>query len=122
MANKKSSVLNSKTAWRSNESALAVHRLDALLHTMKCVVQYEDALCELSHEVKRTGQLSPEACKELRSLLEKLPTYDYVFDVEAVQDLLRSPTKRTNSKETKTSTSQKGSSSKKAIRRKPSAK
>jgi hypothetical protein len=64
------------------------HRLDALLHTMRCIAQYEDALCELAHEVKRTGTLSPEATNTLRDILESIPTHDFVLDLDAVSDML----------------------------------
>ena len=63
-------------------------RLDALLHTVRCIAQYEDALCELSHEVKQAGRLSRQARGVLDALLKKMPSQDYVHDLDAVTDLL----------------------------------
>jgi len=69
----------------------AYHHLDALLHTMRCISQYEDILCELSHEAKRAGDLSPEISEELRGILEKIPAHEYVLDLEAVKGALVEP-------------------------------
>ena len=63
-------------------------RLHTLLHTMRCIAQHEDALCELSHEVKQTGRLSEETKLALDDLLKKLPSQDYVYDLNAVTVLL----------------------------------
>ena len=63
-------------------------RLDALLHTVRCIAQYEDALCELSHEVKQSGRLSKQTRSVLDALLKKIPSQDYVHDLDAVTDLL----------------------------------
>jgi hypothetical protein len=75
----------------SVKSPSAYHRLDALLHTIRCIAQYEDALCGLSHELKRTGDLSPEISDELREILEKIPSHDYVLDLDAVRVILIEP-------------------------------
>jgi hypothetical protein len=64
------------------------HRLDTLVHTMRCITQYEDALCSLSHELKGTGTFSEEASEELRDILEKIPSHDYLVDLDAVRDIL----------------------------------
>jgi len=66
----------------------AYHRLVALLHTVQCIAQYEDPLCELSHDAKSTGGLSPQASDELRLLLEKIPSHDFLLDLDAVRELL----------------------------------
>ncbi len=63
-------------------------RLDALLHTVRCIAQYEDALCELSHEVRQSGRLSRQTRGVLDALLKKIPSQDYVHDLDAVTDLL----------------------------------
>jgi hypothetical protein len=74
----------STSVWRPS----TYHYLDALLHTMRCIAQYEDVLCELSHEVKRTGDLSPGISNELHEILEKIPSHDYVLDLEAARAAL----------------------------------
>jgi hypothetical protein len=73
------------------QSPSAYHRLDALLHTMRCIAQYEDALCELSHEVKRTGALAPEVTDKLHDILEKIPSDDFVLDLDAVKAAVGTP-------------------------------
>ncbi len=70
------------------KSASAYHRLDVLLHTIRCIAQYEDALCELSHDAKRTGGLTPEHGDELRQILDRIPYHDYVLDLDAVRTAL----------------------------------
>jgi hypothetical protein len=67
---------------------------------MRCITQYEDALCELSHELKGASALSPEASEELRDILEKIPSHDYLIDLESVRAILAEPTlpKRYSSK------------------------
>jgi hypothetical protein len=55
---------------------------------MRCIAQYEDALCEISHELKGARSLSVEARKKLRALLEELPSHDYLADIEAVGAIL----------------------------------
>ncbi len=74
------------------DSSSPYGRLDALLHSVRCIAQYEDALCELSHEVKRTGRLSEETKVELDALLKKIPSQDYVHDLDAVTVLLAETT------------------------------
>ena len=69
----------------------AYHRLDTLLHTMRCIAQYEDALCELSHEIKWAGEMSPGSSEELRAILEQIPSHDYVLDLNAVRATLVEP-------------------------------
>jgi len=64
------------------------HRVDALLHTMRCITQYEDALCELSHELKKSRVLSEETSEELRDLLEKIPSHDFLMDLESLKATL----------------------------------
>ena len=86
-----------KTALKKAKKAAAVtqpplyHRLDALVHTIRCIAQYEDALCELSHDVKRAGTASSQMTHEVRSLLEKIPSHDFLLDLDAVRNLLGDP-------------------------------
>jgi hypothetical protein len=80
---KKTTSAHRQTRPASVKSTSANHRLDASLHTMRCIAQYEDTLCELSHQVKRTGDLSPEISDELREILEQIPSHDYVLDLDA---------------------------------------
>jgi len=67
------------------------HRLDALLHAMRSIAQYEDALCELSHEAKKNGTLSEVSSAELNAILEKIPAQEYEIDLEAVKALQVQP-------------------------------
>jgi hypothetical protein len=69
---------------------------------MRCITQFEDALCELSHELEGTNGLSPEAGQELRDILEKIPSHDYLIDLESVRAMLAAPAppKRSSSKRT----------------------
>jgi hypothetical protein len=100
-----------------------VHRLDALLQTMRCIAQHEDALCELSHETRRTGSLSAETSDELRRILERLPAEDYVIDVDAVRAVLGEPRRAMmieSKSSLKTSTDRQGSGVVKKTGRKPS--
>lgn len=64
------------------------HRVDALLHSMRCITQYEDALCELSHELKKSRVLSEETSEELRDLLEKIPSHNFLMDLESLKATL----------------------------------
>ena len=61
------------------------HRLDALLHTMRCITQHEDELCTLLHDARRTGRISAPLLRELRSVLQELPAMEYLDDLYAVQ-------------------------------------
>jgi hypothetical protein len=91
MIKKKLTSAPRQTHLASLNAPAAYHYLDALLHTMRCIAQYEDALCELSHEVKRTGKLSPQIGDELREILEQIPSHDYVIDLDAVRATLPGP-------------------------------
>jgi len=91
MTTKKIAPTNRKTRPTSVRQPSPYHRLDTLLHTMRCIAQYEDALCGLSHEVKRTGTFSPEISDEVREILEKIPSHDYVMDLDAVRAVLAEP-------------------------------
>ena len=76
-------------------------RLNTLLHTVRCIAQHEDALCELSHEVKQSGVLSDETKLALDILLKKIPSQDYVHDLDAVTVLLAGSPQPTRSASTK---------------------
>ena len=109
MTNKKPTPAKPKTRL-SVQASSAYHRLDALLHTMRCIAQYEDALCELSHGLKGASALSAEASEELRHILEKIPSHDYVVDLEAVKAILPVASKRSSLKKaTKTTRVRSGS-------------
>ena len=69
----------------------AYHRLDELLHTIRCITQYEDRLCELSHDLKRGGGPSAEIYDELRVIIDKVPSHEFVLDLEAVREALVPP-------------------------------
>jgi hypothetical protein len=66
-----------------------LHRIETLLHTMRCIAQYEDILCELSHEIRTVGGLTREVSAELRNVVDMLPLHDYVNDVESLRVLLK---------------------------------
>jgi hypothetical protein len=68
---------------------------------MRCIAQYEDVLCGLSHETKRTGNLSLEMSAELGEILEKIPSHDYLQDLEAVRETLVIPRRSTKSRTNK---------------------
>lgn len=91
---------------------------------MRCIAQYEDALCELSHEMRQAGDFSPEISDEVRGILEKIPSHDYVMDLDALRAALAEPEslKRSNSKKVaKSMTGRKSSAiAKKKSRRKSS--
>jgi hypothetical protein len=89
MMTKKAKPAGSKALSDSGAPSSAYHRLAALLHTVQCIARYEDSLCELSHEAKPSGRLSPQASEELRLMLEKIPSHDYLLDLDAVRELLQ---------------------------------
>ncbi len=60
------------------------HRLDALLHTMRCIAQHEDELCTLLHDARRSGKLSKALLRELQAVLDHLPGEEYSDDLQAV--------------------------------------
>jgi hypothetical protein len=43
------------------------------------IAQYEDVVCGLSHETKRTHNLSPQMTADLAKILEKIPGHDYLL-------------------------------------------
>ena len=67
-------------------SANLQHRLNALLHTMRCITQHEDELCTLLHDARRTGRISTALLRELQSVLQELPSREYLDDLHAVQE------------------------------------
>ncbi len=91
MTTKKTTLTKRKTHTASRPPATAFDHLHALVHTLRCIAQYEDVLCELSHEVRRTGRLSPETSQELSAILDKMPSDGYLLDLEAVRTALVMP-------------------------------
>jgi hypothetical protein len=63
-------------------------RLHSLLHAVRSIAQYEDALCELTHEAKGGGALSADAGKTLRGILAKIPADDYMRELDGVSMLV----------------------------------
>ena len=100
MTTKKIASTNLKKRPSSSRQPSPYHRLDDLLHTMRCIAQYEDALCELSHELRNAGALSSAATEELRDILEKIPSHDYLVDLDSVRAILaeQRPSKSSSSK------------------------
>ncbi len=88
---------------------------------MRCIAQYEDALCELSHQLKGASVLSAEADEELREILEKIPSHDYLVDLDSVRAILPVPAARSSSeKASKTTRVRSGSTAAKKSGRKSS--
>jgi hypothetical protein len=54
---------------------------------MRCIAQHEDALCELLHEAQH-GAASSSLKGELLMLVNDLPTYDYLDDLDGLRDML----------------------------------
>lgn len=75
----------------------AYHRLHTLLHTMRCIGEREDALCEMLHELKNSSGVSDQQASELRSILEHLPSQDYLDDLRLMTDLLDQPRRKPDS-------------------------
>lgn len=63
-------------------------RLNALLHTMRCIELHEPQLCSLLHELKTTNKVTPKLTEDLRRVLDKLPAHAYTDDLEAVEQAL----------------------------------
>lgn len=72
-----------------------VHRLHALLHTMRAIEGHEEHLCSLLHHIQTTGQLAPAVSRELGTLLHQLPVLAYQADLDALQQSLAPPKKAT---------------------------
>ena len=66
------------------------HRLDALLHTMRCIAQHEDQLCTLLHDARKTGRMSATLRRDLNAILTELPAEEYTDDLHAVLELASS--------------------------------
>lgn len=64
-------------------------RLNALLHTMRCIELHEPQLCALLQELKTTNKVTPRLTADLRTLLDKLPAHAYTDDLAAVEQALR---------------------------------
>ncbi len=86
---KKKSTTKPATKKRATSSEPLTHRLDALLHTMRCIAQHEDELCTLLHDARRSGRITAPLRKELHALLSELPAEDYTADLYAVQEELK---------------------------------
>ena len=65
-------------------------QLNALLHTVRCIAQHEDQLCTLLHESRKTRSISARSAREIRALLDKMPSREYLADFEALYDSLPS--------------------------------
>ncbi len=70
-----------------------VHKLHALLHTMRAIEGHEEHLCSLMHHIQTTGQITPTITRELRLLLDRLPSLAYQADLDALQKSLDPPAK-----------------------------
>jgi len=71
-----------------SETPLLYHRVNGLLHTMRCIAQYEDELCTFLHAARdrKAGDVDHDV--ELRELLEKMPSHEYVDDLDALKEAL----------------------------------
>ncbi len=101
MATKKIKTAPRKTLAAVPYQSTASDHLHALLHTVRCIAQYEDVLCEITHEAKRTGELSPKLNRELGKLLDKIPSEAYVSDLNAVRTVLNTAQLPAKAKSTK---------------------
>ena len=91
MTTKKNNANSPKNQSATTYQTSLCDRLNALLHTMRCIRQYEDALCEFSHESKGKMSLPAAMRGELSAILEKIPSHDYIDDLEMLKDMLASP-------------------------------
>ena len=67
----------------------AYAELNALLHTVRCIQQHETQLCTLLEAIKSAGKVAPAVRKELRKLLEEMPSAQaYTTDLEALEHTL----------------------------------
>lgn len=66
------------------------HRLDALLHTMRCIAQHEDQLCTLLHDARKTGRITAALRRDLSVILAELPAEEYTEDLHAVLEITAS--------------------------------
>lgn len=85
MTTKKTKSAVHATKLKSSKPISTYQLLEALLRTMRAIAYFEDALCELSHELKRTSVLSSEDRNELRELLEQIPSHEFIGDLSAVK-------------------------------------
>ncbi len=72
----------------SADHAAVAHRIHALLHTMHQIERYEERLCSMQDAIKRSGKVSAALLRDLQSVLEEIPSEDYLHDLEAVRDLI----------------------------------
>lgn len=66
------------------ETPMAVHRISALLHTMRTIDRCEDPLCTLMGEIKAAGFVTEEVRQELSVLLDDIPSHDFLVDLQSV--------------------------------------
>lgn len=64
------------------------YKVNALLHTIRCIEQHEDQLCTILHEIQTSGRVSEEISGELQALLEEMPSSEYQGDLEALRAAL----------------------------------
>ncbi|ADW67877.1 hypothetical protein [Granulicella tundricola] len=69
------------------------HGLNMVLHAVRSIAQYEDALCELAHEAKGSEALSAGANETLRGILAKIPSDEYLRELDVVRALVGSDPK-----------------------------
>ena len=88
MATKKTSPAKHKIHPLVLDEPTVYRRLHTLLQTVRCIAQYEDVLCEITHEMKQSSELSPRLSRELDEILDKMPSHVYVSDLNAVREIL----------------------------------
>jgi hypothetical protein len=88
MATKKTLPVTHQTGPTGRHQSTAYGRLHALLNTVRCIAQYEDILCEITHETKGSGELSALLMRELDEILDKIPSHAYMSDLYAVRAIL----------------------------------
>ena len=64
------------------------HRIEALLRTMRVIERHEEQLCVVMTEIRSAATVTDGTRRELKSLLEELPSEAYQADLDAVESAL----------------------------------
>ena len=83
----KSGALKRRATTPAPESEALAKRLEALLHSMRCIAQHEDELCTLLHDARRTGRVGVALLRELQTVLDALPAEEYTDDLYQVRSI-----------------------------------
>ena len=75
---------------QTKQHPLIFYKVHALLHTLRTINGYEDQLCTLLEEIKRSGEVSETVHRELEQILEDIPSHEYVDDLKTLRNDLAS--------------------------------